>query len=66
MLCKPESSYQRSLATLDFTDLSKLTNYMVSHDLMWSVIPAKLPSNIPKFEGKSGEEPREHVTTFHL
>jgi hypothetical protein len=29
-------------------------------------IPTKLPSDIPKFEGKSGEDPGDHVTTFHL
>ena len=54
------------LATLYFPDISKSTNDHVSHDSMWRVVPAKLPSNIPKFEGKSGEDPREHVTTFHL
>jgi hypothetical protein len=26
----------------------------------------KLPSNIPKFEAKPKEDPRDHVTTFHL
>jgi hypothetical protein len=29
-------------------------------------IPTKLPLDIPKFEGKNGEDPSEHVTTFHL
>ena len=28
--------------------------------------PNKLPLDIPKFEGKAGEDPSEHVTTFHL
>ena len=54
------------LSTLNFPDLSKLTNDLVSHDPMWSVVPAKNPSGIPNFEVKSGEDPREHVTTFHL
>jgi hypothetical protein len=26
----------------------------------------KLPSDIPKFEGKPNEDPGDHVTTFHL
>jgi hypothetical protein len=32
----------------------------------WPPVPTKLPSDIPKFEGKSGEDPGDHVTTFHL
>ena len=54
------------LATLNFPDLSKFTNDLVSHDVMWLVFPSKIPSDIQKFEGKNGEEPGEHVTTFHL
>ena len=54
------------LDMLNFPYYLKLTNDHVSHDSMSRVVPAKLPSNIPKFEGKSGEDPREHVTTFHL
>jgi hypothetical protein len=26
----------------------------------------KLPSDIPKFEGKAGDDPANHVMTFHL
>ena len=33
---------------------------------MCLVVPHNLPSDIPKFEGKNGEDPEEHVTTFHL
>ena len=29
-------------------------------------MPNKLPSDIPKFEGKSGEDPSNHVMTYHL
>ena len=29
-------------------------------------MPTKLPSNIPKFEGKAGECPQNHIMTFHL
>ena len=43
-----------------------MNNNMVSHDLMWPVVPANIPSKIPKFEGKGGEDPGEHVTTFHI
>jgi hypothetical protein len=32
----------------------------------WPAVPTKLPSDIPKFEGKSGEDPQDHVMTFHL
>ena len=39
------------LATLNLPDLSRLTNDLVAHDLAWPVVPTKLPSNIPKFEG---------------
>ena len=52
--------------TLNLPDLSRLMNDPVSHDPAWMAIPKKLPSNIPKFEGKPGEDPSEHVTTFHL
>jgi hypothetical protein len=29
-------------------------------------VPTKLPSDILKFEGKTSEDPGDHVTTFHL
>ena len=41
-------------------------NDLVSHDLTWLAVPNKLPSYIPKFNSKVGEDPSEHVTTFHL
>ena len=53
-------------ATLNLPDLSRLTNDPVSHDPTWPAIPNMLPSDRPKFEGKIGEDPSEHVTTFHL
>ena len=28
-------------------------------------MPTKLPSDIPKFEGKAGECPQNHIMTFH-
>ena len=54
------------LAMLNLPDLSRLTNDLVSHDSTWSVVPPKIPLDIPKFEGKSGEDPGEHITMFHL
>ena len=54
------------LTTLNLHDLSRLMNDPVSHDLAWLAVPTKLPSDIPKFKGKLGEDPSEHVTTFHL
>ena len=41
-------------------------NDPVSYEPAWLVVPAKLPLDIPKFKGKPGEYPSEHVTTFHL
>ena len=54
------------LATPNLPDLSRLMNNPVSHDPAWSAFPTKLPSDIPKFEGKPGEDPSKHVTTFYL
>jgi hypothetical protein len=54
------------LVTLDLPELSRLTNDPIFHSPIWPVIPAKLPSDIPKSDGKSGEDPNNHVMTFHL
>jgi hypothetical protein len=54
------------LATLDLLDLSRILNDPIHHSPHWPAIPAKLPSNIPKFYGKSGEDPNNHVMNFHL
>jgi hypothetical protein len=54
------------LATLDLPYLSRLTNDPILHFPLWLVIPAKLPSDIPKFYGKLGEYPNNHVMKFHL
>jgi hypothetical protein len=51
---------------LNLPYLSKLMNYHVSHDPTWPSVPTKLPSDIPKFEGKNGEDLGDHVTTFHF
>jgi len=54
------------LETLNLQDLTKLMNDSVFHDSNWLSVPTKLPSDIPKFEGKMGEDLGDHVTTFHL
>jgi hypothetical protein len=54
------------MSTLNFPDLSKLMNDPVRHDPSWPLIPTKLPSDIPKFEGKTCEDLSDHVTNFHL
>jgi hypothetical protein len=54
------------LATLDLPDLSRILNDPILLSPHWPVITAKLSSDIPKFDGKPGEYPNNHVMTFHL
>ena len=54
------------LATLDLPDLSRILNDPIRHSPQWPIIPAKLPSDIPKFNRKVGEDPNNHVMNFHL
>jgi len=54
------------IATLDLPDLTRLTNDPINYLPFWPPMPSKLPSDIPKFEGKSGEDPSNHVMTYHL
>jgi hypothetical protein len=54
------------LASLNIPYLTKLMNDPILHDPTWPNMPTKLPSDIPKFEGKLGENPPNHVMTFHL
>jgi hypothetical protein len=54
------------LATLDLPDLSRILNDPILHSPYWPFIPSKLPSDIPKFDGRSGEDPNNHAMTFHL
>jgi hypothetical protein len=51
---------------LDLLDFSQLTNDPISHNLSWLVIPTKIPSEIPKFNGSLGEELSTHIMTYHL
>jgi hypothetical protein len=54
------------LATLDLPDLSRILNDPIRHSPQWPVMPAKLPSDVPKFDGKVGEDSNNHVMNFHL
>jgi hypothetical protein len=54
------------LATLDLPDLSRILNDPILHSPYWPAIPAKLQSNIPKFDGQLGEDLNNHVMTFHI
>lgn len=54
------------LAMLNLPDLTKISNDPIRYNPTWPLVPTKLPSDIPKFKGKSGEDLRDHVTTFHL
>jgi hypothetical protein len=54
------------LASLNIPDLNKLTNDHILHDPTWPAMPTKLPSDIPKSEGKAGDDPTNHIMTFHL
>ena len=44
------------LETLDIPYLYKLTNDTIYHNLLWPPIPHKISTDIPKFEGKQGED----------
>jgi len=54
------------LAMLDIHDLYKLTNDPIYHNLLCLPIPHKITTNIPKFDGKQGEDLGTHITTYHL
>jgi hypothetical protein len=53
-------------ATLEFPNLSKLINDPIMHHPTWPPVLVKIPTNIPKFEGKMGDDPTSHITTYHL
>lgn len=54
------------IVTLDLLNSSRLTNDPIYYYPYWPTIPTKLPNDIPKFEGKLGEDPSNHVMTYHL
>ena len=46
--------------------MSKLTNNPIRHHFAWPPVPVKILTDIPKFNGKTGEDPSNHITTYHL
>jgi hypothetical protein len=54
------------METLCFPDLSRILNDPICHDPCWPPMSTKFPLDIPKFEGNPGEDPSDHVMTFHL
>ena len=54
------------MATLELLDLNRVTNDPIAYASWWPVISHKLSSDIPKFNGNLGEDPLNHVMTFHL
>jgi len=54
------------MATLELPDLDRLMNDPIAYAPWWPAILHKLPSDIPKFNGNMGEDPSNHVMTFHL
>ena len=54
------------LAGLSLPDLDRLTNDPIHHDASWLAMLKKLPSDIPKFERLAGEDPSNHVRSFHM
>jgi hypothetical protein len=66
-ICQMKYSKQESdKLNLDLPDLSRILNDHILHSSQWPAIPTKLPSDILKFDGKPGEDPNNHVMTFHL
>lgn len=62
----PAQNKSPFLTTLNLPDLSRLTNDPILHLPHWPAIPTKLPLDIPKFDGRPGEDPSINVMTFHL
>ena len=54
------------MAHLKLPYLARLMNDPISHQPHWPPMPTKLSSDIPKFEGKAGEDPQNHIMSFHL
>ena len=53
-------------ATLELPNLSKLTNHPIRHHFAWPPFPVKIPTDIPKFDGKTREDPANNITTYHM
>ena len=51
---------------MNLPHLSHMTNDIVLHMNGWPTIPTNPPSNIPKSDGRPGDDPSNQVMTFHL
>jgi hypothetical protein len=51
-------------ASLNIPDLTKLTTDPILHGVALPNMPTKLPLDIPKFEGKPGEDPANHIMSL--
>lgn len=54
------------IAGLSLLDFSQLINNPIHHDASWPSMLTMLPLDIPKFEGNDGEDPTNHVYSFHM
>ena len=54
------------MASINLLDLTWVTNEPIRHNPLWPPMPTKLPLEIPEFEGKAGEDPQNHIMSFHL
>lgn len=54
------------MANLNLPDLRKLINDPTAQHTTWPAMPTKIPSDIPKFEGKPREDTSNHVMTYPL
>ena len=54
------------VGTLELPNLNRLTKDPIAYAPLWLAIPHKILSDIPKFNGNPGEDPSNHVMTFHL
>ena len=54
------------MASLNVQGLTRSTNEPIRHHQQWPSMPAKLPLDIAKFEGKVGEDPQNHIMSFHI
>lgn len=51
---------------LSLSDFIQLINDPIHHDSSWPTMPTKFLSDIPKFEGNFGEDPTNHIHSFHM
>jgi len=54
------------LATFELPNLSKMMNDPIRHHFAWPPVSVKIRTYILKFDGKTGEDPANHITTYHL